>query len=363
MSGSAGAGAVAPSAGDEKRHVALTSVVAALFLTGTKLVVGLATGSLGILSEAAHSALDLVAAAITFVAVRVSDRPPDSDHRYGHGKVENLSALVETLLLLVTCVWIIREAVIRLFVREVPVEATAWSFLVIVGSIAIDISRSRALMRVAKRHNSQALEADALHFSTDVWSSAVVLLGLACIRIAGMAGAPAWLVHGDAVAALMVAAIVIQVSVRLGKRTVDALLDRAPSEAIRVVEREACTANGVLTCRQLRLREAGHLTFIDLVIAVDRSLPFEATHAICDDVEQRIRAALPHVDVMIHAEPSLDKPPTRGATARSRRRGRIPRTPAARGHVGGCLPLRGIGTLARGPARGPRHVAHRRSRG
>lgn len=303
MSEALAACATAQAAGNEKRHVALTSVVAAVVLTGSKLVVGLATGSLGILSEAAHSALDLVAAAITYFAVRVSDKPPDRNHRYGHGKVENLSALVETLLLLVTCIWIVREAILRLFFKEVPVEATAWSFAVIVGSIVIDVSRSRALMRVARKHNSQALEADALHFSTDVWSSAVVLLGLGCIRLAEVAGAPRWLVHGDAVAALFVAVIVIQVSARLGKRTIDALLDRAPTETARVVERAACGAGGVLECSRLRLRESGNLTFVDLVITVDRGLPFERSHAISVDVEERIQAALPHVDVLVHVEP------------------------------------------------------------
>ena len=166
----------------EKRIVAATSVAAAVFLTGTKLVVGFLTGSLGILAEAAHSALDLVAAIITFFAVRVSDRPADESHLYGHGKVENLSALWETLLLLITCGWIIYEANRRLFLETVDVDPNLWAFLVMGLSILIDFSRSRALARVAKRYRSQALEADALHFSTDIWSSAVVIAGLAFVR-------------------------------------------------------------------------------------------------------------------------------------------------------------------------------------
>ncbi len=194
------------SAEQEKQRVALSSVVAAVFLTGIKMVVGLLTNSLGILSEAAHSGLDLIAAGVTYFAVRVSDLPPDSEHTYGHGKVENLSALIETLLLLATCIWIVYEAVTRLF-EPVQVEATLWSFVVMGLSIVIDISRSRALMKVAKKYDSQALEADALHFSTDVWSSSVVILGLMAVWAAqwleaNTALSVAWLYRADSAAAL-----------------------------------------------------------------------------------------------------------------------------------------------------------------
>ncbi len=164
--------------------VALSSVGAAVLLTTMKIVVGLLTGSLGILSEAAHSGLDLIAAVVTLFAVRVSARPPDGEHTYGHGKVENFSALVETLLLLATCGWIIYEAIERLFFKTVHVEVTLWSFVVMGVSIIIDFTRSRALMKTAKKYGSQALEADALHFSTDVWSSCVVIFGLIAVLIA-----------------------------------------------------------------------------------------------------------------------------------------------------------------------------------
>src|SRR5512136_847576 len=149
----------------EKRSVAASSVLAAILLTGMKLTVGLTTGSLGILSEAAHSGLDLVAAAVTWFAVRVSGRPADREHTYGHGKVENLSALFETVLLLITCVWIIYEAIQRLFFKTVEVEASFWAFAVMATSIVVDITRSRILYAAARKHNSQAVEADALHFS------------------------------------------------------------------------------------------------------------------------------------------------------------------------------------------------------
>ncbi|NLE75541.1 MAG: cation transporter, partial [Chloroflexi bacterium] len=162
----------------EKRDAALTSVIAAVGLTTFKIVVGVMTGSLGILSEAAHSGLDLVAALVTFFAVKVSGRPPDRQHTYGHGKVENFSALFETLLLLATCGWIIYEAVQRLFFKSVEVQPSIWAFAVMAVSIAIDAGRSRVLYRAARKHNSQALEADALHFRTDIYSSSVVIAGL-----------------------------------------------------------------------------------------------------------------------------------------------------------------------------------------
>jgi len=164
--------------GNEKTKVAGLSVFAAIFLTGFKLAVGLVTGSLGILSEALHSGLDLIAAVITYFSVRVSDTPADKRHNYGHGKIENFSAFIETILLLITCSWIVYEASNRLISGNTDIEVSIWSYIVISASIVIDITRSRALYRVAKKYNSQALEADALHFSTDIWSSSVVLVGL-----------------------------------------------------------------------------------------------------------------------------------------------------------------------------------------
>src|SRR6202167_5415813 len=155
----------------EKRAVAGNSVMAALVITGLKIVVGITTGSLGILSEAAHSGLDLIAALVTFFSVRVSDLPADADHQYGHGKVESFSAFIETGLLLLTCVWIVYEAVKPIFFQSVDIEPTRGAFAVMFLSMAIDVWRSRALGSMAKKYDSQALEADALHFSTDIWSS------------------------------------------------------------------------------------------------------------------------------------------------------------------------------------------------
>ena len=287
----------------EKRLVALWSVLAAILLTSLKLVIGLATGSLGILAEAAHSGLDLVAAAMTLWAVRVSGRPADPNHTYGHGKIENLSALGETLLLLLTCVWIIYESIHRLFfMDEVVVEANLWAFSVVVISIVVDFSRSRALSRAAKKHHSQALEADALHFSTDIWSSAVVFVGLVGVLAGEKLQAP-WLVHADSVAALGVALIVIWVSFRLGRKSIDDLLDSVPRHLQEEVTSVAAQVPGVEDVKQVRLRRSGAEVFADVTLAVDPATSFERTHDIADRTEEAVRSLLPMADVVVHVEP------------------------------------------------------------
>ena len=280
----------------EKSAVALSSIVAALFITGFKIVVGLKTGSLGILSEAAHSGLDLLAAVITFLAVRFSARPADKTHNYGHGKIESISALVETLLLLVTCLWIIREAIIRLVYHSVEVEVTFWSFFVIIISIVVDVSRSKALRRVAEKYRSRALEADALHFSTDVWSSGVVLLGLALTLLK--------IPIADSVAALIVAGIVIFISISLGKKTIDDLLDRAPAGIEEEVRRVATTMDGIQNVENVRIRNSGSKTFVDMTLRLKRTLPFETANRLVHAAERAIQKILPDADVIIHPEPT-----------------------------------------------------------
>ncbi len=297
---------LAPTATHEKRVVALTSVLAAVFLTTFKLIIGLLTNSLGILAEAAHSGLDLVAALVTYLAVRVADRPPDSDHHFGHGKVENLSALFETLLLVATCAWIIYEAVERLTVKEVAVEASGWAFVIMGVSIIVDINRSRMLYRAARKHRSQALEADALHFSTDIWSSAVVIGGLALVVLADwLPQYRAWLLRADAVAALVVAGIVIWVSLRLGKRTVDALLDRAPVGLADEVRAAICKVEHVRECGALRLRTAGPTTFVGVTVRVDPYVSASLAHEIATRVEEAVIAVHPSSDVTVHVEPAV----------------------------------------------------------
>jgi cation diffusion facilitator family transporter len=296
--------AIDPKAEKEKRDAALSSVGAALFLTGLKLVVGIMTGSLGILAEAIHSGLDLVAALVTFFAVRISDRPPDEGHQYGHGKVENLSALIETVLLLITCVWIIYEAIQRLFFKTVEIEASGWAFLVMAISIVVDVSRSRMLYSAARKHNSQALEADALHFSTDIWSSAVVIVGLLLVWLSERLGPEwAWLVKADAVAALVVAGIVVYVSLQLGRRAVSVLLDAAPPGLADEIGSEVGQISGVQGLGPVRVRQAGAFVFVDLTVNVDRGATLEEAHQVAEAVDRRVSRLVGMGDVVVHVDP------------------------------------------------------------
>ena len=288
----------------EKNKAAASSVLAAIGLTTLKIVVGVLTGSLGILAEAAHSALDLVAALMTWFAVRISGKPPDRDHPYGHGKVENLSALLETLLLLATCIWVVYSALARLIHGRTEIEVTVWSFAVMAVSIVVDFSRSRMLSATAKKHNSQALEADALHFSTDIWSSAVVIAGLACVKLSELYPSFAILRSADAFAALIVAGIVFFISGELGLRTVQSLLDAAPRGLEQRIKATAETVPGILDCHQVRARYSGAQLFADVHVIVDGSQTLAHAHALTDEVEAAIQRILPGADVTVHAEPA-----------------------------------------------------------
>ena len=286
----------------EKRSVALSSVVAAIALTSLKMAVGILTGSLGILSEALHSGLDLVAAIVTYLSVRVSDKPADPRHHFGHGKIEHLSAFIETGLLFITCGWIIWEAIIRLFVKSVHVEPSIWAFGVMFISITIDTFRSRALFRVARKYNSQALEADALHFSTDVYSSSVVILGLILVYIAQQ-NRIVWLQSADPLAALAVAGIVIYITFRLGKRTVDALVDAAPPGTAERIEDAVIRVPGVLRLDRLRARQSGSRLFVDLRLTLDSNISLEHAKSVADVVEAEVHRLFATADVIIHTTP------------------------------------------------------------
>jgi cation diffusion facilitator family transporter len=286
----------------EKRTVAGNSVLAALVITSLKIVVGIATGSLGILSEAAHSGLDLVAALVTFFSVRVSDKPADADHQYGHGKIENVSAFMETGLLLLTCVWIIYESIERLFFHSVEIEPSLAAFLVMFLSIAIDAWRSRSLGLIATKYDSQALEADALHFSTDIWSSGVVIVGLALVW-SGRRFQVGWLRQADPIAALFVAGVVISVSWRLARRTVDALLDAAPAGVRNKILDRISTVDGVLEVERVRFRKAGSRYFADVSVGLERNFTFQRSEQISDAVRRRVREILPDADVTVHTVP------------------------------------------------------------
>ncbi len=287
----------------EKRAAAASSVVAAVGLTTLKIVVGVLTNSLGILAEAAHSGLDLMAAAMTYFAVRVADKPADREHLFGHGKVENLSALFETLLLLATSGWIIYEAIQRLFFEDVHVEASIWAFLVMGVSIVVDYSRSRILYRAARKYNSQALEADALHFRTDIWSSSVVILGLIGLTVARRVPSLTWLEKADAVAALVVALIVIYVSGELGWRTISALLDAAPRGMVERVEQAALSVSEVQDAHAVRIRPSGARWFVDLHVTMRGNIHLKRAHATTELIEEAVRQVLPEADVTVHVEP------------------------------------------------------------
>jgi len=288
----------------DKKKVAFNSVIAAVLLTVSKVVVGLFTGSLGVLSEALHSLLDMFAAVITLFAVRVSDKPADEKHNFGHGKVENFSALIETALLLVTCAWIIYEAVDKLISgKSLELVGVEWGILVVVVSIIVNISRANILMKAAKEHNSQALKADALHFRTDVWSSAVVAAGLACVWAGDALHIP-FLKYADPVAALGVAALVVLVSIKLGRETVDSLLDAAPKGMKEAVERETGYVPGVLQVADIRIRPSGARYYIEISAGVDPDLSQKSVQRIVQQIKERISGKIPRSDVVVGTFPA-----------------------------------------------------------
>lgn len=287
---------------NNKQSVALSSVFASALLTVLKLIVGLLTGSIGIISEAAHSGLDLGAALLTYFAIRVGDMPADKDHPYGHGKVESISALIETGLLFLTSIWIVYEAVHRLLAKSVEINVTWYAFAVIIFSIIIDYSRSRALYKTAKETSSQALEADALHFRSDIYSSAVVLGGLVLVSL-GIKGA-------DAIAAIGVALFVVVIGIKLGRRTIDVLVDTAPEGTIDKISDITKNVTGVLSIEKIRVRPVGPSIFIDMIIGVNRKIPLEQVREVIKKVEKKIIEEYPEADMTIGTQPIILKSET-----------------------------------------------------
>lgn len=280
---------------DKVKRAAAISVLAALFLTLMKLGVGVITNSLGVISEALHSGLDLIAAGITFIAVRRASKGPDSDHPYGHGKIENFAALAETVLLWITSGWIIYEA-FRRIIGEEFIEPNIWAIVAMLVSIFVDYERSQMLYKTANEFKSQALEADALHFRTDMLSSIVVLIGLIFVHL----GFPI----GDSLGALGVSVIIIFVSYNLGRRSYDYLVDRAP-EGIKETVIETCSKiPGVIDCSKVRARTSGPDLFVDVVIAVDETVTTGQAHHITELIEAALSDLAPLVDVIVHVEPA-----------------------------------------------------------
>jgi len=285
----------------EKKRAALLSIGSAALLLCLKTFLVLRTDSLGILSEALHSGLDLVAAVITFLSVRVSDQPADERHPYGHGKFENFSAFIETGLLFLTAVYIIYEAFQRLFFHTVHMQPSLIAIVILLVALAIDMTRARALNAVAKRHASEALEADALHFSTDVWSTIVVIFGVALVWAGNHWNLP-WLSSADALAGLAVAGVILWVGSQLGRRTLDALLDAAPAGLQEEIMAAIRGLDGVLDADRVRLRRAGNRYFVDATVSVARTANLEQVHELTDRIEKRVAQIVP-ADVIVHAEP------------------------------------------------------------
>ena len=295
----------------EKRRATLVSVLTVALLIVLKITAGLISGSLGVLAQVADSALDMIASLLAFFAVRAAARPPDPEHPYGHGKVENLSALIETLLLLCTCAWLLYEAIQRLFFHAVSIEADLWGIGVMLLSIIASAGLSTYLMNVARRHRSQSLEGNALNFRTDVLSASVVLLGLVLVSLSQRLGpAWAWLQKADPLAALLVTLLVLRVSLQLGRRAVSVLLDTAPPGLAGRAAEGAASVPGVLDVRALRARQSGPSSFVDLTVGVDRSTSLEEAHRIATAVEERLQALIPQGDVVVHVDPVADEAET-----------------------------------------------------
>jgi cation diffusion facilitator family transporter len=283
-----------------QRRTALASVAAATALLALKLGTGLASGSLGLVSEALHSGTDLVAATLTFFAIGVAGRPADRAHPYGHGKAEHLAALAEAGVLALVSLLVAALAVARLTgAIEQEIETAWWVFAVIGLVLAIDVSRTLASYRTARRYRSEALLSNALHFGSDLVGTLAVLVGL----VAAAGGFP----EGDSIAALFVAGLVLMAAARLMARNVDVLMDRSPAGAEAAARRAIAGVRPSVELSRLRLRQAANRHFVDIVIAVPPGAAVGQGHAVADRVEAAVERALPESDVVVHVEPRSDE--------------------------------------------------------
>lgn len=278
-----------------KEKAAFSSLLVAILLTVLKLIVGVLTNSLAIISEALHSGIDLIAAAMTMFAVMKSDAPPDAGHPYGHYKIENVSSFVETILLYITALWVLYEAITRLLVGAAIVDMNIWAIIIMALSAVLNFSRSRVLYRTAKKYKSQALEADAVHFLADLITSLVVIVGII----------PAYLgfTEFDSYAAIGVAVIIAIIGYRIGRKSIASLMDAAPAGVGKLIAEEVRRVEGVENIERIRVRESGPRTFVDITIFIDKMLPLEAAHGVTESVTRKIQAVIPGADVIVHAEP------------------------------------------------------------
>jgi cation diffusion facilitator family transporter len=309
-----------------KRGAALASVGSGALLTILKLAVGIATGSLAILAEAAHSALDLLAAGITFWVVHIAELPPDENHPYGHARAEQLGALAETVLLVVTGLLVLRESFIRIFLHVEEPQISLWAFGVMIVSLFVDWRRSRALRRAAAEFKSQALAADAAHFANDMLSAAVVLVSLAVLAVArSLSLLPEWLLlRLDAIAAAIVAIIALWVSWDMGRRAIHALMDDVPvGLSHRLVRQVTSLPSVVPDSVQMRTRFVGEQPFVEVTLGTPRGATLEEAHQLTQAVEAVIREELAGAEVLVHVEPArtLTEPYTTAVYAAAHRLG------------------------------------------
>lgn len=280
----------------KKMNIAKTSMFAAVFIVLIKFLATYLSGSLGVMSELFHSSTDLIATIATIVSVKYSAKPPDAMHNYGHEKIESFSALFQVIILVAMCAYLIYESIERM-INHIPVNISIFTFSVIIICIVIDISRSRALRKVAKETKSQALEADSLHFASDIWSSVVVLIGMVFTYFNLSP-------YADPISAIAVSVLIIIATFRLTKRAFDALMDRVPSGLRENICKEVKIMEGVEGIKSLRIRSSGSKIFIDMVILIARMKMFSQTHEIMDSVERKIKELVPSADIVIHSEPT-----------------------------------------------------------
>jgi cation diffusion facilitator family transporter len=302
-----------------KGRTAFFSVVAAAGLAAAKLVAGLATGSLSLLADALHSTLDLAASLITLFAVRLSDRPADENHPYGHARAENLGALAETILLSIMGTLVLAEAYRRLFVRPESPTVTGWAFAIVLIAIVVDIGRVRALRRAAAAHGSPALEANAAHFTNDLISSVLVLAALAIVAFGGAIGIPAAVtVRADAAGAVVVALLAFRIAIKLGWKAVNSLMDAMPPELGRRLGTAVESVDGVVSgSTRVRGRFLGEKPYVDVTLAVNPATTLEGAHAVSEAVEAAIRDEHPRADVVVHVRPGDLSPEEHVATVRA----------------------------------------------
>lgn len=293
-------------ASSAKRRTAAISVLAASLMVALKLWAGIASDSIGMLSEAVHSGLDLMASILILASVTISDRPADEDHAYGHGKMENLAAFTETLLMVASVLWILWEAAERIFGHAQPLRLSIWPFAVLLLSMGVDFLRSRALGRVARETQSQALEADALHFSMDIWSSLAVIAGLLA-SFAAQRWNLHWLRFGDPLAAIAVSIIIFKVCWKLARQTADILTDAAPIGTRRRVADSVRRLPNILGIERVRVRLSGNHYFADLTVGMPRNLSFQRTEQIKEQVADAVHRVLPDADVVVNVVPRASR--------------------------------------------------------